>query len=234
MVNLNTWLRTFLLVQYHALQKQDSPPSTLITGCKTKNREKRRPTPHCHHSEDEGGLGPQEESELSLIARKLVNINTKLASHASPPDVEKTSARIRRTPTTPTTGKLHMADCTVHNEVTWPHEVMFTAEGKPAVYVELSVMAFVREYLIVMDSQTQNIKTLMESHLQDLMEDREAYGWLVVRNFHSTWLQYIEMGRVLWDDHATKLRLRRTLVWHCLVSPKQRSSPNPQPKSQET
>ena len=83
-----------------------------------------------------------------------------------------------------------MADCTVHKEVTWPHEVMFTAEGKLAVYVERSVMTFVREYFIVMDSETQNFKTLMDFHLQDLMEDVEAYGWPVVRDFHSTWLQH--------------------------------------------
>ena len=83
-------------------------------GGKTKNWEKRLPTPHCHHSEDEGELSPQEEPELSLITGKLVNINTKLASHnaklaellpqpASPPDMGETTAHSWRSPTTPTT-----------------------------------------------------------------------------------------------------------------------------------
>ena len=117
----------------------------------------------------------------------LVDINIKLAAHdakleellpqpASPPDVKETLAWAQKSPITPTAGKLYTANCTVLEEVTWPHKVMFTAEGKPAVCGELSVMAFVRGYLIVMDSQTQDIKTLMDSHLQNLMEDGEAYG----------------------------------------------------------
>ena len=84
-----------------------------------------------------------------------------------------------------------------------------------------------------MDSQPQVTRTLMDSHLQDLMEDGEAYGWLVVRDFHSTWLQYIEMGRATWDDHATKLKLRRTLVWHRVAAPIQGSSPNLLPKTHQ-
>ena len=52
-------------------------------------------------------------------------------------------------------------------------------------------MAFVSGYLIVMDSQHQDTKAFLDSHLQDIMEDVEAYGWPVVRDFHSTWLQHI-------------------------------------------
>ena len=73
----------------------------------------------------------------------------------------------------------------------------------------------------MMDSQPQDTIALMDSHLEDLMEDGEAYGWPVVRDFHSTWLQHIEMGRTTWDDEATKLKLRRTLVWHRMASPMQ-------------
>ena len=64
--------------------------------------------------------------------------------------------------------------------------MIFTPEGKPAVYRELSVMAFMRGYFIVLDSQPQDIKALMDSYVQDLMEDREANGWSVVRDFYST------------------------------------------------
>ena len=92
-----------------------------------------------------------------------------------------------------------MADCTVLKKVTWPHEVMFTPERRPTVYRELSVMAFVRGHLILKDSQPQ------DTHLQDLMEDGKAHGWRVVRDFQSTWLQHIEMGRATWNNHATKL-----------------------------
>ena len=71
------------------------------------------------------------------------------------------------------------------NDVTWPHEVIFTSEGKPAIY-ELSSMSFVQGYLTVMDTQRQDLKKHMSSHLQDLMEDAEAYRWLVARAFHGT------------------------------------------------
>ena len=37
-------------------------------------------------------------------------------------------------------------------------------------------MAFVQGYLTVMDTQNKDIKKYMNSHLQDLMEDGEAYG----------------------------------------------------------
>ena len=69
---------------------------------------------------------------------------------------------------------------------------MFTPEWRPAVYGELSAIAFGRRYIIVMDSQPQDTKALMDPHLQDLMEDGEAYGWRVVRDFHSTWLKHLE------------------------------------------
>ena len=173
----------------------------------------------------------------------LVDINTKvvflyakleelLPQSPNSPDVEDTSDLTQISLTIPNTGKLCTADCTVFKKVTWPHEVMFTPKGRPAVYKELSVMTFVRGYLILMDSQPQNIKALMDSHLTDLMENGEAYGWPVVRDVHSTWWQHIEMGRATWDDHATKLKLRRTLVWHPVASPMQGQSPNPYPKTQ--
>ena len=61
----------------------------------------------------------------------------------------------------------------------------------------------------------------MDSHLQDLMEDGEAYGWQVVSDFHSTWLQCIELVRATWDNHDTKLKLIHTLVWHRVASHRQ-------------
>ena len=107
--------------------------------------------------------------------------------------MEETSAWTRRSSTTPTTGKLHTVESTVVMDVTSSHEVIFTSEGKLAVYGGLSVMAFVQGYLTVMNTQTPDIKKQMNDHLQDLMEDGEAYGWPVVRDFHSTWLPCCSM-----------------------------------------
>ena len=58
---------------------------------------------------------------------------------------------------------------TVINKVTWPHEVVYTSDGKPASYQDISVHRFVYEYLIVMDSEEANIKVKMAAHLKDLM-----------------------------------------------------------------
>ena len=108
----------------------------------------------------------------------MVDINAKLAVHEAkleellpqsrnPPDVEDTLVQNQSSTTVPTTGKLPTADFTLLKKVTWPHEVMFIPEGRPEVYRELSIMAFVRGYLIVMDSQHQITKALMDSYLQD-------------------------------------------------------------------
>ena len=74
----------------------------------------------------------------------LVDINTKLAAQdakveyllpqsPNPQDMEDTSAQTQSRLTISTTENLHTADCTVL-KVTWSHEVMFTHEGRPAVY----------------------------------------------------------------------------------------------------
>ena len=40
-------------------------------------------------------------------------------------------------------------------------------------------------YITVMAKETPHIKTLMVSHLQELMEDREHYRWLAVMAYHA-------------------------------------------------
>ena len=32
----------------------------------------------------------------------------------------------------------------------------------------------------------------MLAHLQEIIGDREAYGWSVVRSYHMAWLQHLE------------------------------------------
>ena len=72
-------------------------------------------------------------------------------------------------------------------------------------------MSFMQGYLTVMNTQQQDIKKHMNSHLQ---EDGEAYGWPVANAFNATWLQHIEMGRAIWDNQNTKLKLRLAFMWH--------------------
>ena len=47
----------------------------------------------------------------------------------------------RRTKTT--SGKLRTADTTAVKQVLWPQELVFTPEGKPAIYNSMSCTAFV-------------------------------------------------------------------------------------------
>ena len=54
---------------------------------------------------------------------------------------------------------------TVINKVTWPHEVVYTSDGKSASYQDISVPQFVYGYMIVMDSEEADIKVKMAAHL---------------------------------------------------------------------
>ena len=61
----------------------------------------------------------------------------------------------------------------VLHKVTWPNEVVYTSEGKPASFQDLSIPLFVQGYLIIMESEEGLIKQLMTNHLQDLMSDAQ-------------------------------------------------------------
>ena len=75
-------------------------------------------------------------------------------------------------------GKLQTADNTVVNQITWPHELIYMSAGQPAVYEDLSPMMFVNGYLERLVRVDQDMRVHMLSHLQELMADGEAYGWL--------------------------------------------------------
>ena len=78
-------------------------------------------------------------------------------------------------------------------------------------------MAFVDGYITAMSRESLPIKQLMLSHLQELMEDVEHYGWPAVTAYHAAWVQHIEQGRVAWGDEDMKLKLRWALVLHRVV-----------------
>ena len=72
--------------------------------------------------------------------------------------------------------KLHTADITIVNQITCLHKVLYKCSGEPAVYKELGSMAFINGYITVMAKEPEHIKSRMLLHLQELMEDGEAYG----------------------------------------------------------
>ena len=96
-------------------------------------------------------------------------------------------------------------DCTgatlFKKRINWPHDVLYSADGKPAVYSDLTVAAFVWGYLIVVNYEMANqIKAQMTQHLEELMENTDLYGWENVCTFHAAWLNMLEQGRSTWDD----------------------------------
>ena len=112
---------------------------------------------------------------------------------------------------------LRTADNTVVKQITWPHELIYTQASIPALYEDLLAMSFVNGYLEVLATVKDDTKQLMLSHLQELMADREAYGWPVVLVYHAAWLQHLKQGRAAWADQDTKLKLRWVLVWHSMA-----------------
>ena len=50
-------------------------------------------------------------------------------------------------------GRDHMDATSMKRQITWLHDVIYGEDGQPAAYKDLSVSAFVREYLIVLKSE---------------------------------------------------------------------------------
>ena len=75
-------------------------------------------------------------------------------------------------------GKLRSADTIIVHKVTWPHELVYTVSGQPAVYDEISIPLFVSSYLAVVEAKGPPAWLLMAQHLQEVMGDRDLYGSL--------------------------------------------------------
>ena len=129
-------------------------------------------------------------------------------------------------------GKLRTADNTVVNQITWPHELIYTPAGQPAVYEYVSPMMFVNGYLEVLARVEQDTKVQMLSHWQELMTDGEACGWPIILVYHTAWLQHLEPGRAMCGDHDTKLKLRHVLVWHRVAPNPKAAATSTQPRKQ--
>ena len=113
----------------------------------------------------------------------------------------------------------HTGATLVKKRINWPHEVLYSADGKPAVYDDLTMVAFVQGYFIVVNSEMDTqVKAQMSQHLKELMEDTDLYGWDRELGFHAAWLNQLEQGRSTWGDSVHKLRMRRALVWHVAMA----------------
>ena len=100
-------------------------------------------------------------------------------------------------------GKIHTKDSYVTRQVRWPHEMVFTAHGKPPVYSDIALHF----------SQTDTFQSVVTKeyiyvHLQELMEDVEVYVWRVVKKYDAASFQPMEQGRAAWGDASKKEKLR--------------------------
>ena len=75
------------------------------------------------------------------------------------------------------------------------------------MYEELDSIAFMNGYISVMAREPEHVKSRILLHLQELMEDGEAYGWEGVCSYHVAWLEHLEQGQAMWDDDVKKLKL---------------------------
>ena len=110
-------------------------------------------------------------------------------------------------------GKIRTTDSMVIRRVVWPHEMVYTMEGQPPVYSDMSIALFMNGYLTVLTAEAEDNKPFFLQRLQELMEDSEIYNWRAVCDYHTAWLQQIELGHASWRDSDKKTKLRRTLVW---------------------
>ena len=69
----------------------------------------------------------------------------------------------------------------VVKRVTWPHEVVYSAVGKPAACEDLSIRMFIKGYLIVLKGVEGAIKDKMATHLEESVADPELCGCERVR-----------------------------------------------------
>ena len=70
-------------------------------------------------------------------------------------------------------GKLRMADTVIVKTLLWPHKVLYTPISQPIVYKNIPSVAFVDGYITVMGQEPSRIRSIMLTHLQELMEDGE-------------------------------------------------------------
>ena len=80
-------------------------------------------------------------------------------------------------------------------------------------YKVFTISSFISGYLIVLKSvHDTQLKDHMVSHLEELMEDTDAYGWDKVRGFHAAWMNQMEQCRCEWGEEDQKLKMKRALI----------------------
>ena len=91
-------------------------------------------------------------------------------------------------------GKLCTRDTHVGNTIKWPHEMVSSSMGQAPMYKDMSLALFLNGHLAIVAGESSVVKDTMLKHLRELFEDVEVYCWVVVREYHATWIQLLEQG----------------------------------------
>ena len=76
------------------------------------------------------------------------------------------------------------------NKITWPYKMIYTPSDQPTIYEELS--RYLSVMTICMEMEQGMVRML--NHLQEMIEDGEAYSWHAGLSYHVAWLQHLEQG----------------------------------------
>lgn len=60
---------------------------------------------------------------------------------------------------------MRTTDTIVVNQITWPHEKIYTPSDQPTVYEELSSIAFTNRYLFVIANEMEQVNVKMLNHI---------------------------------------------------------------------
>ncbi len=155
------------------------------------------------------------------------SISSGVGSSSDEDDTSFTSTPQKKKGKPKKSGRLRNAESDVKVTVQWPHEVIYTSEGSPTDYDQLSIPQFVRGFTIIMMRAKPAITALMGDVLAEIMEDAETYAWARVRAAHGVFLQRIEAGQSDWSDESARAKIRRTFVWNYVKSSTFRSKTSP-------
>ena len=103
--------------------------------------------------------------------------------------------------------RLRTRDSHVLHRVKWSNKVVICSQGKPPVYEDISLPLFSNRYLSVVSEETPVIQGYMFTHLRQIFEDVEVYGWGSVQEYDATWLPVLMQGRASWSNEQKRAKL---------------------------
>ena len=68
--------------------------------------------------------------------------------------------------------------------------------------------------MLLKEEPLGQVRDFMTTHLEDLIEYVDAYGWDTVKFYNAAWLNQLALYGSDWSDGEARMTLRRALEWH--------------------